>query len=124
MFSLLSKVAASVLLSASTLTNPTTPKTLSFDASAFVTANNQIRVAVQKKTDMPVVILLRDKNNEVLYRQQIGKNESKYAVRLDVAELTDGKYELEVKSSEGSIRKQLSVSTTPVQQSTRVIAMQ
>ena len=120
----MSKVAASVLLSASTLINPTTPKGLSFDASAYVTVNNQIRVAVQKTANVPVVILLRNKNNEVLYRQQIGKNESKYAVKLDVAELSDGQYELEVQSSEGSIRKQLNVSTAPVKQTTRVIAMQ
>lgn len=121
---LMSKVAASLLLSATTLTNPTTPKGLSFDASAYVTVNHEIRVAVQKTVAVPVTILLRNKDNQVLYRQTISLKETKYAVKLNVDELADGQYELEVKSSEGSIRKQLSLSTTPVEQPSRAIAMQ
>ena len=124
MLPLMSKVAASLLLSASTLINPTNPKALSFDASAYVTLNNQIRLAVQKTTEVPVVVLLRNKNNEVLYRQNISKKEAKYAVKLDVSELADGQYELEIKSDEGSIRKQLVLSNQPVQPTTRTSAMQ
>jgi hypothetical protein len=124
MLPLMSKVAASLLLSASTLINPTNPKALSFDASAYVTVNNQIRLAVQKTAEVPVVVLLRNKNNEVLYRQNISRKESKYAVKLDVSELADGQYELEVASSEGSIRKQLTLTNQPVQPVTRTVAMQ
>lgn len=124
MFSLLSNLASSVLISAATLTNPTNPKALSFDASAYVTADKQIRVAVQKDAKVPVVVLLRNKDNEILFRQNISRKESKYAVKLDVNELTDGQYELEVSSSEGSIRKQLTLSTAPALQVTRVVAMQ
>lgn len=124
MLPLMSKVAASLLLSASTIINPTTPNALPFGASAYVTTNNQIRVAVQKATDVPAVVLLRDKNNEVLFRQNIGKKEDKYAVKLNVDNLADGQYELEVKSSEGSIRKQFNLSTPPVQQTTRLVAIQ
>lgn len=111
-------------MSVSTLNNPTTSNALPFDASAYVTVNNQIRIAVQKTSAVPVIVLLRNKNNEVLYQKSIGKNEAKYAVKLNVNDLTDGQYELEVKSSEGSIRKQLNLSTAPVQQTTRVIAIQ
>ncbi len=124
MLSLLSKVAGSILVSAAMLTNPTNPKGLSFDASAFVTVDNQIRVAVQKNAETPVVVLLRNKDNEILFRQTISKKQSKYAVKLNVTELTDGQYELEVKSSEGSIRKQLNLSTAPEKQIFRIVAMQ
>ncbi|MBN8824183.1 MAG: hypothetical protein J0I82_19280 [Spirosoma sp.] len=120
----MSKVAASILVSASALMNPTTPKGLSFDASAYVTANHEIRVAVQKSAPIPVVVLLKNKNNQVVFEQNIGKKEEKYAMKLNVDELTDGDYELEIKSSEGSIRKQVNLSTKPVEQSNRVIAMQ
>lgn len=124
MLPLLNTLTASILLSASTLFNPTTPKTLSFDASAYVTVNHEIRVAVQKSTDMPVVVLLKNKNNKVLYEQSIGRKEAKYAIKLNVDELADGDYELEIKSSEGSITKQVNVSTQAVQQTGRTIAMQ
>ncbi|MVM30596.1 hypothetical protein GO755_11180 [Spirosoma sp. HMF4905] len=120
----MSKVAATVLMSASTLTNPTTPKALSFDASAFVTTNNQIRVAVQKNTELPVVVMLRNKSHEVLFRQNISKNELRYAVKLDVNELADGQYEIEVRSSEGSIVKEVTLKTAPIQQTSRIVAMQ
>ncbi|WP_461041104.1 hypothetical protein [Spirosoma harenae] len=117
-------LAASVLLSASTLFNPTTPKTLSFDASAYVTINHEIRLAVQKSAEMPVQVILRNKSNEVLYQQSLGKKETKYAVKLNVDELADGMYELEVRSSEGSIVKQLNLATKPVEKTSRTIAMQ
>lgn len=123
MFSLMSNFAGSLLLSATMLTNPTNPKALPFDASAYVTVDKQIRVAVQKTSDVPVLVLLRNKDNEILFRQNIGKKESKYAVKLNVNELSDGQYELEVTSKEGSIRKQLNLSTAPKNEVSRIIAM-
>ncbi|WP_420149673.1 hypothetical protein [Spirosoma sp.] len=124
MLPLMSKVAASLLLSASTLINPTMPNGLSFDASAYVTAKNEIRVAVEKPVNTPVTIVLRNKDNQVLYRQTINQKDSKYALKLNIDELGDGLYELEVKSSEGSIRKQLNVATQPVREVSRTIVMQ
>lgn len=127
MLPVMTKIATSLLLSTSALinpTNPTAPKTLSFDASAYVTVNHQIRVAVQKSVDKPVVVLLRNKNNQILFRQQVSKQEAKYAVKLNVDDLTDGQYEVEVSSSEGSIRKQVTLSTPPVESTNRIVAMQ
>jgi hypothetical protein len=121
---LMNKLAASILMSTATLANPTTPKALSFDASAYVTINNQIRVAVVKTADVPVVILLRSSDHRIVFRQSIDKKAEKYAVKLNVEELVDGQYELEVASKEGSIRKQLNLSSQPVQQASRVVAMQ
>jgi hypothetical protein len=118
------KLVASVLMSTATLTNPTTPKALPFDASAFVTIDNQIRVAVSKTADVPVVILLRSSDNQIIYQRSIDKKDANYAVKLNVEELSDGKYELEVASKEGSIRKQLTLSTKPVEHSSRAVTMQ
>ena len=124
MFSLLSNLTVSLLLSTTTLTNPTHPNVLSFDASAYVTVDKRIRVSVQKTTDVRVLVLLRNKDNEILFRQYISKKESKYMVKLNVNELSDGQYDLEVSSKEGSIRKQVSLSTTPKDETSRIIAMQ
>ncbi|GAB3785228.1 hypothetical protein GCM10028818_46500 [Spirosoma horti] len=124
MFSLLSNLTVSLLLSATTLTNPTHPKALSFDASAYVTVDKRIRVSVQKTTDVRVLVLLRDKDNEVLFRQYISKKESKYMVKLNVNELSDGQYDLEFSSKDGSIRKQVSLSTALKDETSRIIAMQ
>ena len=123
MFHLLSNLICTALLSTTTINNPTTPKALSFDASAYVNAENKIRVAVQKSSIEPVVVLLRDKNNEVIFEQVIGKKTEKYSAKLDMTGLTNGQYELEFKSKEGSIRKQVNVGSQPVQETSRMIVM-
>ena len=123
MMNLLSNLICTALLSTTPVDNGTAPKTLSFDASAYVTINNQIRVAVEKSTLEPVVVLLRDKNNRVMFQQFVGKKEQKYAVKLNVAELPDGKYELEVKSKEGSIVKEVNLGSEPVEAPTRLVVM-
>jgi hypothetical protein len=48
MMNLLSNLICTAILSTTPVDNGTAPKTLSFDASAYVTINNQIRVAVEK----------------------------------------------------------------------------
>ena len=124
MFSLLSNLTVSLLLSTTTLTNPTHPNVLSLNASAYVTVDKRIRVSVQKTTDVRVLVLLRDKDNEILFRQYISKKESKYMVKLNVNELSDGQYNLEFSSKGGSIQKQVSLSTAPKDETSRIIAMQ
>lgn len=127
MLTLMSKLAVSILMSAATFANPdnpTSPKALSFGASAYVTIDNQIRVAVNKNEEVPVEILLRNANDLIVFRQTISKKDLKYALKMNVDELTDGKYELEIKSDEGSIKKELNLTTQTSQATSRVVAMQ
>jgi hypothetical protein len=124
MYPIISKLVSSILLGAATLTNPTTPKALSFDASAYVTTNNQIRLSVIKAADTPVMVYLKDQDNEVLYHQIISKKDEKHAIVFTLNDLPDGEYEIEVKSKEGSIKKQLKIASAPVRETSRLIAVQ
>ncbi|GAB3247603.1 hypothetical protein GCM10027347_03320 [Larkinella harenae] len=111
------------LLSANTVTaTPNNPKTRSFETSTFVTNQNKIWVAVEKSAATPVTVILR-KNNEVFFKRFIGKNESKFAAKLDVSELADGEYELEFVSSGGSVKKTVNIGKPVVQEPTRMISM-
>lgn len=111
------------LLSANTATaTPNNPKARSFETSAFVTNQNKIWVAVEKFSPTSVTVILR-KNNEVFYKRFIGKNESKYAAKLDVSDLADGQYELEFLSSKGSVKKTVNIEKPVVQEPTRMISM-
>lgn len=123
MMTLLSNLICAAIVSTTSVDPAAAPKSLSFDASAYVTVNNQIRVAVEKTNAEPVVVLLRDKKSRVLFQQFVGKKEQKYAVKLDVAELANGTYELEVKSKDGSIRKEVNLGTQPTEASTRLVVM-
>jgi len=123
MFHLLTNLICATLINVNPGTPATATKALSFDASAYVNAENKIRVAVQKSAAEPVVMLLRDKNNEVVFERVISKKAENYAVKLDVADLADGQYELEFKSKEGSIRKQVNLGTQSIQKTGRMIVM-
>lgn len=124
MLTFINSLALSALISASSFANPTTPNSESFGASAYVSIDHKIRVAVVKPADASAEILLRDANHQVVFRQSLNRKDEKVALKLNVDELADGKYELEVKSGEGSFHKQLDLSSQPVQQTARVVAMQ
>lgn len=109
---------ASFVISANLFANPTNPtKPSSFDASVFVTRTNKIRLAVEKKTNDPVIVTLRQRNqqNAIVFNQQMGRKQAKLALQLDVDMLDDGLYELEISSRSGSIVKQVTLATPSVQ---------
>jgi hypothetical protein len=122
MFTTISNLIGAILVSAATLSNPTNPKGLSFDASAFVNSKNQIRLSVVKPTTETLTVVLRDEKNHVLYERVLPKSESKPAILFNVDNLEDGQYEIEVRSNQGSIRKQVKLMTS--QQPQRLISMQ
>lgn len=119
-----SLISAALLAAATLVNEPTEPKKpTSFGASAFVNNANKIHVAVEKTVAEPVVVLLRGKYNDILFSKTVGKKQMKAAIRLDVSELEDGTYELEIKANDGSVRKQIVVAT-PKLTTPRMIAMQ
>jgi hypothetical protein len=120
-------VALFLLSSTSLLANPTAPtKPATFDASVYVNKANKIRLAVQKTTAEPLTITLRQVGeNTVLFFQQIGKKQTKAALQLDVDQLADGTYELEISSASGRILKQVNLqAAAPVVTSERLLAIQ
>ena len=104
---------AGLLISATTLfANPEAPtKPMSFDASVYVTLQGKIRLSVQKTVPGIVSVQLLDQEKHVLFSNAVGKKELKAALLFDMSEVEDGIYTLEVKSAEGSILKQVNVST-------------
>ncbi|RCR70042.1 DUF3244 domain-containing protein [Larkinella punicea] len=123
MFNLLSNLICTALLSAPVLSEPTTPSALPFGASAYVTSENKIRVSVVKSAAEPVMVLLRNDKKEIIFQETISKKELKYAAKLDMKNLADGAYELEFKSAQGAIRKQVNVATQPVSTPVRSVVL-
>ncbi|MGA0559902.1 DUF3244 domain-containing protein [Larkinella sp. VNQ87] len=125
MFNILSNLICTAALMSAPLSNdPAAPqKVLPFDASAYVTSDNKIRVAIEKSAPEPVAVLLRNAQNEIVFQDFVMKKELKYAVRLDMKNLADGAYELEFKSSKGSIRKQVNLATKPVNEPIRMVVL-
>jgi hypothetical protein len=125
MINLLSTVIfAAVLSTSNPVVVPNAPKVLTFDASAYVTNQNKIRLAIEKTSPEPVLIQLRNTKKEVLFQQVVGKREQKCAIKLDVNDLADGQYEIEIKSEAGSIRKQVNLVTPQLEHTIRTIVME
>ena len=104
-----------LLFGASTFlaSGPEAPKKpTSFDASVYINQSGKIRLAVQKSAPTGVSVQLLDQKNQVLYSHYVTKKQLKTAMVLDVSQIEDGMYTLEIKSDEGSILKQVSVTTS------------
>ncbi|WP_460636895.1 DUF3244 domain-containing protein [Larkinella harenae] len=123
MLNLLSNLICTALLSVPVANDANAPKALPFEVSAYVTTQNTIRLAVEKSAPEAVVVLLRNNKNEVIFQDMISKKELKYAAKLDVKNLADGAYELEFKSAQGAIRKQVNLATKPVADPVRMVVL-
>ncbi len=120
MFTYLTSIKAKTLLvgcllaTSALFANPTDPaKPASFNTSLYVTKANKIRLAVEKQTVEPVTISLRPIgiNEPYVFSQVMRKKQAKLALQLDVSELADGIYELEIQSATGRIVRQLNLVT-------------
>lgn len=120
-------VALFLLSSTSLLANPTVPaKPATFDASVYVNRANKIRLAIEKTAIEPLTITLREAGQKVsLFSRQISKKQTKVVLQLDVDQLADGAYELEIASASGRIVKQVNLqAVAPVPTVERLLAIQ
>ncbi|MCX6218505.1 hypothetical protein [Spirosoma sp.] len=122
------KIVAALFVSATPLlANPTNPtKPASFDASVYITNTNKIKLAVDKTTVESVSISLREVGqSNYLFTQQVGKRQTQARLQLNVEDLPNGAYELEIKSASGaSIIKQVQLgATTPMAAPQRLVAI-
>ena len=91
--------------------------TATFNASVYITKDASIRVAVEKNTPSNVVINLRDARNEVVYSDEINRKELKSVYKLDVEQLKDGDYTLEIISNTKTVTKSLHLALAKVERS-------
>ena len=88
-----------------------------FNASVYIAKDASIRVAVEKNTPSNVVINLRDARNEVVYSDEISRKELKSVYKLDVEQLKDGDYTLEIVSNTKTVTKSLHIASAKVERS-------
>lgn len=85
---------------------------VTFAASAYVTKANKIRVSIDKPNHEPMTISLRSVGQQhVVFTEHVNRKTTKATLLLDVAQLADGAYELELKTSSGQLIKQIDLRT-------------
>ncbi len=86
-----------------------------FESSTYVSADANLRVAVKKNTTDRVYITLRNTDGVVLFAETIGKKETAYAAKIDVKDLNDGVYQLEISSGKDRVVKKLNLTSQKVE---------
>jgi Domain of unknown function (DUF3244) len=106
---------------ASFATEKTGKETPRFEASAYVAKDANLLVSVSKNVPSRVTLTLKDEKNKEVYSENINKNELKASYKLNLSNLADGKYTLEITSDSQTITKQINLVSERVEVARRVL---
>ncbi|WP_338869639.1 T9SS type A sorting domain-containing protein [Spirosoma sp. SC4-14] len=95
----------------------------SYKAGIYTTADGKLNIALDKQSGGAVDIRLKDTTGEVLYTHHIGKNDTKYRTRLNLSELPDGTYQVEITNGAETSSHMVNLSTQKPTTPSRVIAL-
>ncbi|MFN3379982.1 T9SS type A sorting domain-containing protein [Runella zeae] len=86
-----------------------------FESSTFVTADANIRVAIKKNAAEKVYILLKSTDGQVIFSETIAKKSMAYAAKINVNDLADGVYQLEISAGKERVVKQLNLASKKIE---------
>lgn len=106
-------------------TNPGSRPTSSvaYKTGIYTTQTGQLHIALDKQTGGAVDVRLKRADGKVLFTQHVGKNESKYRTRLNLNELSDGVYQVEVTNGAETTTQNVTISTQQPSAPSRVISV-
>lgn len=99
------------------------PTTVSYQESIYTTKDGKLAIALNKEVGGKVNIQLKNKDGFVLYSHQVSKNESQSRLRLDLSELPDGVYQVEITNGTEAKTHTVTISTPQPQVTSRVVSM-
>ena len=95
----------------------------SYKSAIYTTVSGKLNIALDKETGGAVDIKLKNVEGAVVYTQHIGKNESKYRTRLNLSELPDGVYQVEITNGVDVTTHSVTLSTQQPNTPARVVAL-
>lgn len=93
----------------------------SYKSGVYMTSTGKLSIALDKETGGSVNIQLKTADGYVLYTQQLGKNERTYRTRLNLSDLEDGVYYVEISNGAETTRHAVTIQTDQPQ---RVVRME
>lgn len=94
-----------------------------YKASIYPTIQGKLQIALNKETGGAVVVQLKDKEGTVLFSQYVGKSETTSRLRLNLSELPDGAYQVEITNGVDTITHNVKLSTQQPNVPARLITM-
>ncbi|QIP12569.1 T9SS type A sorting domain-containing protein [Spirosoma aureum] len=96
---------------------------VAYKAGVYTTVNGKLNIALDKETGGTVDIRLKNAQGAVLYSQHLNKNESQYRTRLNLSDLPDGVYQVEITNGVETTTHNITLSTQQPSTPSRVVAL-
>ncbi len=93
----------------------TTTKPVSYEVGAYISNDSKIRVGIKKDFGKRLSVYLKDANGNVIFEENLGKKRANYAVKLNLTELQDGEYSLEVLSGNELFKKKININSRKIE---------
>ena len=106
-------------------TNPGGRQTVvsSFKSAIYTTVSGKLSIALDKEIGGVVDVQLKNKDGKILYAQHLSKKESKYRRLLNVSELPDGDYQVEITNGVETTTHKMTLSTQQPVAPSRLVAV-
>lgn len=92
-----------------------------YQAGVYVASDSKLHVAVDKHAGGHVTLRLRDTKGALLYDDYLGKKAYKYRTKLNLENLPDGTYQLEVSNGVETKSQTVTIATQRTALSARLI---
>lgn len=95
----------------------------SYKTGIYTSTAGKLVIALDKETGGRVDIRLKSVDGKVLYAQHLGKNETMCRLRLNLSDLEDGVYQLEITNGVDTTTQNVTISTKQPAAPSRLVAV-
>jgi hypothetical protein len=92
-----------------------------YKTGIYSTTTGKLSIALDKQAGGPVDIQLKGSDGKLLYSQHLGKKETTFRTRLNVDELPDGDYVLEITNGVETTRQTITLKTKQSTAANRIV---
>jgi hypothetical protein len=116
-------LALSLLLVVVSMSNakPGRPAVSTFKTGIYTSVSGKLHIALDKVSGGPVDIRLKNSTGDLLYNRHLGKNETTLRTRLNLDNLDDGDYVLEITNGIEKTSQTITIKTKQPQSFQRII---
>ena len=100
---------------------PVRPAAASFKTGIYSSVSGKLNIALDKQTGGSVDIQFRNSAGEKLYSQHLGKKDTAFRTRLNLEDLADGEYVLEITNGVETTRQTITLKTQQPTVANRII---
>ncbi|GAB4023957.1 hypothetical protein [Spirosoma koreense] len=105
-------------------TNPSRPTAVAtFKTGIYTNTSGKLNIALDKDKGGAVDVLLKSSTGKILFAQHIGKKETTSRLRLDMSELQDGTYQVDITNGVATTTHTVTLSTQQPSAPGRLVAL-